>query len=163
MEIETPDWLKEVFQIRRSIGDPVTGDFVYVEELLSENALKNTAYTSGDGEYWFFDGVEWRLYSLKFGDAYIRLLLEKYSRLSASIKLIDDLIARIDPTDYITSGNAGSQSMSFPSLSEVVEYYKTLRNILLEEEAKEAGMNSGLILDTKRRLVGGVIEDYEQT
>jgi len=160
--MEPPAWLDEVFQIRRSIGDPVTGDFVYVEEL-PETAPQNEAHTTGNGEYQFFDGVEWRKYHLKFGDAYIRLLLEKYSRLSVSIQLIDKLIARIDPTDYITSGNAGGQSMSFPSLGEVMAYYTALRDVLLEEEAKEAGMNSGLMLETKRRPVGGVIEDYEQT
>jgi len=160
--METPAWLDEVFQIRRSIGDPVTGDFVYAEEL-PETAPQNIAHRTGNGEYRFYDGAEWREYSLKFGDAYIRLLAGKYGQLGASIKLIDSLIAQIDPTDYITSGNAGGQSMSFPSLQEVMDYYKTLRGILFEEYAAEAGMNSGLMLETKRRPVGGVIEGYEQT
>jgi len=159
--MEPPAWLDEVFQIRRSIGDPVTGDFVYVEEL-PDTAPQNIAHTTGNGEYQFYDGVEWRKYNLKFGDAYIRLLAEKHGRLGASIKLIDNLIAQIDPTD-LTSGNTGGQSMSFPSLQEVLNYYATLRNILFEEEAAEAGMNSGLMLETKRRPVGGVIEDYEQS
>jgi len=160
--METPAWLDEVIQVRRSIGDPVTGDFVYVDEL-PETAPQNTAYTKGDGEYWFYDGVEWRKYSLKCGDAYIRLLVGKHGRIGAAIKLIDTMIAQIDPTDYITSGNAGGQSMSFPSLQEVMNYYTALRDILLDEQAEEAGMNSGLMLQTKKRSVGGVIEGYEET
>jgi len=159
--METPAWLDEVFQIRRSIGDPVTGDFAYTDEL-PETAPQNTAHTAGNGEYRFYDGAEWRKYNLKFGDAYIRLLAGKHGRIGASIKLIDSLIARIDPTDYITSGNSGGQSMSFPSLGEVTAYYTALRDMLREEEAAELGMNSGLMLETKRRPVGGVIEDYEQ-
>jgi len=158
---EIPAWLDEIIQVRRSIGDPVTGDFAYVEEL-PETAPQNTAYTKGDGEYWFHDGVEWRKYSLKFGDPYIKLLAGKYGRIGAAVKLIDNLIAQIDPTDYINSGNAGGQSMSFPSLQEVMNYYTTLRGILLEEQAEEAGMNSGLMLQTKKRPVGGVIEGYEE-
>jgi len=161
--MEPPAWLDEVFQIRRNIGDPVASDFIYMEEesLESVDAQKNTAYTTGNGWYGFYDGVEWRQYNLKFSDTYIQLLARKHGRLGASIKLIDNLIAQIDPTDYITSGNSGGQSMSFPTLQEVLDYYTALRDILLEEEAKEAGMNSGLMLKTKRRPVGGVIEDYE--
>ena len=159
---ETPAWLGEVIQVRRSIGDPVTSDFIYIEELSSSSeALKNVAYTMGDGEYWFYDGLEWRLYSLKCSDAYIKLLAGKHGKIGAAIKLIDNLIAQIDPTDYINSGNTGGQSMSFPSLQEVLNYYTTLRDILLKEQAEEAGMNSGLMLETKKRPVGGVTEDYE--
>ena len=161
MEKEIPAWLDEIIQIRRSIGDPVTGGFVYVDEL-PESAIQNTAWTTGNGEYWFYDNVEWRKYSLKCGDAHIRLLAGKHGRLGAAIKLIDSLIARIDPADYLTGGNAGGQSMSFPSLQEVLSYYTALRGILLEEQAAEKGMNSGLMLETKKRPVGGVIEGYEQ-
>jgi len=151
--------IDDVFQVRRSIGNPVAGDFTLVAEL-PETGLLNTAYTTGNGEYWFYD-QEWQKYPLKFGDAFIKLLVKQHGRIKASIKLIDNLIAQLDPLDYINSGNAGGQSMSFPSLNEVLEYYNALRNHLLEEEAAEAGMNSGLMLQTKRRAVGGVLEDYE--
>jgi len=159
--MEIPAWLDEVIQVRRSIGDPVTGDFVFVDELPESWPYQNVTHTTGNGEYCFYDGVEWRKHRLKIGDAYIRLLAEKHGRIGAAIKLIDTLIAQIDPTDYINSGNSGGQSTSFPSLQEVMNYYTVLRDILLEEQAKEAGMNSGLMLETKKRPVGGVIENYE--
>ena len=148
-----------IFAIRRSIGDPVTSDLIFVDEL-PETAQENIAYSTGNGEYKYFDRVQWRNYTLKFSDTYI-LSLSKRGRISASLQLINNLIARIDPTDYITSGNAGGQSMSFLSLSEVLLYYETLRNTLLEEQAAESGTNSGLMLSTKRRAVGGVLESYE--
>jgi len=149
--------LDEIFQIRRSIGDPVTGNFVYVDAF-PDTAQRNTAYTTGDGKYQFFNGLEWREYNLKFGDAYIGLLVEKHGRLGASIKLVNNLIAQINPKEYITSGKAGGQSMSFPSLRDVLDYYNTLRDALLEEEASDAGMNSGLMLEAKRSPVGGVLK-----
>jgi hypothetical protein len=155
--VETPASLQEVFEVRRSIGDPVTSDFVFAVEL-PVGALQNTAYTTGNGEYEFFDGLEWRKYTLKFGDAYIKVLVEKLGRIGASLKLINNLIAQINPASYLTSGNAGGQSMHFPSLQDVLNYYNFLREQLLEEEAAAEGMNSGLMLKTKRRPVGGVLE-----
>jgi hypothetical protein len=154
---KTPTGLNEVFEVRRSIGDPVTADFIFIDNLPDE-ALQNTAHTTGNGEYKFFDGVEWRQYTLKFSDGYIQGLVEGFGRIKAAIKLIDNLMARIDPSDYLTSGNAGGQSVSFPSLSEVIAYYKALRERLLEEEAAAAGINSGLMVRTKKRPVGGVLE-----
>jgi len=155
------DTLKEIFEVRRSIGDPVTADFVFVDEL-PETALPNTAYTTGNGEYKYFDEVDWRQYKLKFSDGYIRGLVEGLGRLKASIKLVDNLIAKIDPTDYLVAGNAGGQSVSFPSLSEVLAYYNALRDRLIEEEKAASGMNSGLMLRTKRRFVGGIMENADE-
>jgi len=152
--------LDDIFEVRRSVGDPVTGGFTLVD-VLPETAPQNTAYTTGNGEYLFFDGVEWRNYSIKTGDAYIRLLLEKHGRLRTSIKLVDNMTAQINPEDFLQSGNAGGQSMSFPSLRDVLDYYDALRERLLEEEAAENGTNSGLMLAAKKRPVGGVLEDYE--
>jgi len=150
--------LEDVFDVRRSIGDPVTSDFVLVDTL-PDCALQNTAHTTGNGEYWYFDELEWRRYTIKFSDAYVQLLIDKLGKLRAAIKLINNLIAQIDPTSYLSSGNAGGQSMSFPSLQDVLDYYNTLKDILLEEEAAENGINSGLMLRTKRRPVGGVLEE----
>jgi hypothetical protein len=151
------DELQEIIQVRRSIGDPVTSDFILVDELPAQ-AQQNIAYTIGDGLYRYFDGVEWRFYTLKFSDNYIGQLIKQRGRHRAAVRLIDNLIARIDPADYITSGNAGGQSTSFPSLGEVIAYYNALRDRLLEEEAEEAGTNSGLMLETVKRPVGGVTE-----
>ena len=151
--------LNEIIQVRRKIGDPITTDFLIVDDLPAE-PLIDTAYTIGDGVYQYFDGVDWRLYSLKFSDNYISELINKHGILRACIRLIDNLIARIDPTVYLSSANTGGQSMSFQTLSEVLDFYNRLRDRLLEEEAEEAGMNSGLMLNTKKKPIGGV-QEYE--
>ena len=154
------DKLLAVFEIRRSIGDPITNDFILVDEI-PETAQQNTAYTTGNGEYKYWDGVEWRVYNLKFSDQYIKMLSGQMGRINASIRLINNLIAQIDPNDYITSGNAGEQSVSFLSLSEILHYYQTLKEVLLEEQAAEAGFNSGRMFRTKKRFIGGVLESED--
>ena len=151
--------MNEIIQVRRNIGDPVASDFILVEDF-PDNPLHDAAYTKGDGVYQYFDGAEWRLYYLKFSDNYIKELVSGQGVLKASIKLIDNLIARIDPADFLTGGEAGGQSLRFASLAEVIAYYNELRDRLFAEDAAESGMNSGLILETKRRSVGGVLE-YE--
>ena len=151
--------LDEIINVRRSIGDPVTSDFIVVDKL-PDNPLKDTAYTLEDGMYQYHNGIDWQPYKLKFSDNYIEQLLSEHSRIRAAIKLIDNLIARIDPAYYLSAGNTGGQSMSFPSLAEVMAYYEGLRDKLLMEEAAEAGMDSGLMLNTKKKPVGGVTE-YE--
>jgi hypothetical protein len=151
--------LQQILLVRRSIGDPVTLDFICVA-VLPEDGPGKTAFTTGDGVYWYYDG-SWKQYGLKFSDPYIRELVEEQGRLRAAMTLINNLIARIDPSDYITSGNAGGQSVSFPSLSDMLAYYNGLRDALMKEEAASNRMDSGLMLRTKRRPVGGVMEDYD--
>ena len=149
--------LIKIFEIRRSIGDPVTSDFIIVESF-PESALENVAYTTGNGEYKYFDKIEWRIYRLKFSDIYVKTLSDNLGRIGASLRLINNLIAQINPLDYITSGNAGGQSVSFLSLQDVLNYYNFLRDRLLEEQASKNGRNSGVMMETRRRPVGGVLE-----
>jgi hypothetical protein len=155
-----PAWLQQVIRARRSIGDPVTRDFIYVTELPDEGPEK-TAFTTGNGSYRYYAG-SWKQYDVKFSDGYIRELVEGRGRYRAAVTLINNLIARIDPADYITSGNAGGQSVSFPSLADMLAYYNGLRDALMREEAAANRADSGLMLRTKRRPVGGVLEydDY---
>jgi hypothetical protein len=155
-----PDWLKDVIMIRRSIGDPIVNDFILTVEL-PDSGVKGTAYvlydTAYNGQYNYWDGTQWKQFDLKFSDAYIQMLLEKDTRLNTSIILINNLIARIDPTDYITSGNAGGQSVSFPSLADMLAFYEALKKALLDEAAAEAGLNSSVFLKSKPVGVGGVM------
>jgi hypothetical protein len=151
-----PEWLQQIIRVRRSIGDPVTRDFIYVIELPDDPPVQ-TAFTTGNGEYWYYAG-SWKVYDIKFSDSYIRELVEERGRRQAAIALIDNLIARIDPSDYITSGNAGGQSVSFPSLGDMLTFYNGLRAALMKEEAAANHADSGLMLRTKRRPVGGVLE-----
>jgi hypothetical protein len=153
-----PDWLLNVILVRRATGDPVVNDFVLVTALPSAG-IHGTAYilydTAYNGAYNYWDGANWKQFSLKFADAYIQVLLEKSDRLNVSLTLIDNLIARIDPADYITSGNAGGQSVSFPGLADILAYYSGLKAALVDEARALTGKTGGGHFKMRPRLVGG--------
>jgi hypothetical protein len=73
---------------------------------------------------------------------------------SASLA-VNALIARINPLDYITSGNAGGQTVSFPSLADVLAFF----NAKKEAVGKIANL-SGIMQQARRHPVpvGGVYD-----
>jgi hypothetical protein len=140
------------------IYDPQAKDIMYVERLPSY-APDGVAFTLGDGAYQVKKNESWTALSTKFTDAGIRgMVNESGSVLGAACLLIDRLIARIQPDDYITSGNAGGQSVSFPSLADMLAFYRGLKEALREEAARISGLGSGGFFRTKKRPVGGVLE-----
>jgi hypothetical protein len=153
--------LDNVLWVRRAIGDPITTDIVGYD-VLPATGTPGVAYLlTGDG----YDGVyhyyalgQWQAYNLRFSDVYIKRRVELVGRLQAAIGLINELIARIDPVNYITGGNAGGQSMTFQTLTEVLGYYNGLKAVLLEQEARETGLGNSGFFRVKRRPVGGVLE-----
>lgn len=155
-----PACLVNVLRLRKMIHDPKVNDIFYVASL-PDSAPPCISFTTGDGVYFTMVNGEWKKLPLKFTDSYIveELKLTR-SVWTAAIALIDRLIARIDPDDYIVSGNAGGQSISFPSLGDMIEFYRALRERFVESESEEMRMNSGLYLSVKRNGVGGVWE-YE--
>jgi hypothetical protein len=150
-----------VIRVRRLIGDPIAADFLLAQSL-PEAGAPDTAYAmygdSYDGRYWRFEGGAWKQCVLKFADAYIRQRAEEAGRLYAAVGLIDDLIARLDPADYITGGNAGGQSVSFPSLESALAFYSGLKAALIARAAREKGTGTGGFFRSRKRPVGGVLE-----
>jgi hypothetical protein len=65
-------------------------------------------------------------------------------------------LARVHPDDYITAGNAGGQSVSFPALESLIAFYRALKKDLLEEEARQTGADTGRLFQVERPAVGGV-------
>jgi hypothetical protein len=156
-----PDWQQEIIRVRRSIGDPVAADFL-LAEALPDTGAPNTAYALYgdyyDGKYFYYTPGGWKQYALKFADAYVRRRVAESGRLNAAIGLITDLIARLDPKDYITGGSAGGQSVSFPSIESVTAFYKELQSALLAQDARERGIGTGGFFRARHRPVGGVLE-----
>jgi hypothetical protein len=137
------------------IYDPLANDLFFVTSLPDEPP-EGAAFTRGDGVYWAYPGGEWVKLPLKFSDAAVEDMLSMGGGvITAACLLIDRLTARIQPGDYITSGNAGGQSLSFPSLADMLAFYRGLKKDLLDEEAR---LNAGSFIITPRPPVGGVYE-----
>lgn len=153
-----PGWLVPVLRLREMIYDPQAKDIVYVEQLPSY-PLPGIAFTLGDGLYRVRPGDAWITLDTKFTDAGIEDALAMAGEpVRAACLLIDRLVARIQPEDYITSGNAGGQSVSFPSLADMLAFYRGLKADLLAEAAALKGLDTGRFFTVERPAVGGVWE-----
>jgi hypothetical protein len=154
-----PEWLIPLLRLRELIYDPQAKDLVYVEQLPSY-PMPGVAFTLGDGRYRSRPGDTWVDLETKFTDAGIEdVLAMAGDPVRAACLLIDRLIARINPEDYITSGNAGGQTVSFPSLADMLAFYRGLKADLLAEAAALAGTDTGRFFTVKRPAVGGVWEE----
>jgi hypothetical protein len=154
-----PPWLIPVLRIRGMIADPLANDLLYVLSLPPAPPA-GTAFTIGDGGYRVYrDGV-WVPLALRFTDGVIEDVFNQGGTvLSAAALLIDRLIARIDPQDYITSGTAGGQSLGFPSLADMLAFYRGLKKDLLDEAARLNGTDTGRFFVIPKPPVGGVYEE----
>ena len=157
-----PVSLIQVLRVRGMIYDPLVNDIFFVETL-PDNPPDGMAFTRGDGNYLQKQSGEWERLPIKFTDAGIEdmIAIAGDDPIAGAALLIDRLIARIQPEDYLTSGNAGGQSLSFPTLAELLAFYKGLKDSLKEEAAALAHADSGLMLRTRKRFVGGVMEEDE--
>jgi hypothetical protein len=156
--IAPPNWLVKVIQARWYLGDPPANQFLYSTTFPNE-ANEGNIYTSGDGNYYKKTAEQWILQPVQFGDGYIRVFTDGgLSPLTTAINNIDQLIARINPADYITSGNAGGQSVSFPSLKDVSDFFAAKKKALKDMAAEQAGLSGVTFLRASRPAVGGSYE-----
>jgi hypothetical protein len=153
-----PDWLIPILRVREMIYDPQAKDIVYTERLPSDPPA-GIAFTLGDGSYRARPGEEWIILDTKFTDAGIEDAVAMMGGpIRAACMLINRLISRIQPDDYITGGNAGGQSVSFPSLESMTAFYRALKEDLLAEARVLEGTDTGRFIAAERPAVGGVWE-----
>jgi hypothetical protein len=148
------------FQVQRSIRmelrDPAgVNDIVYAETL-PESGDFNVAYFY-DNKYYRWNNLldEWEVLPLKVSDAYIRQMVITHGN-RGILFLIDYLIAGLNTG--AVSFSSGAESVHLQSLKDLLDFYKTLRQIKEAEIARAEGMNTGRIFRTPRRPVGGVME-----
>jgi hypothetical protein len=157
---------ESILAIRANIYDPNAKKIIVVESLpriheASDAPDADLAFTMLDGDYWRFIDDEWAKIPTQFDDDTLAGFLGSGDIIRASIIAIDRLLVRIDPTEYLHSGNAGGQSLAFASLAEIVQFYKDLKQTLKDREALENGLTTGKYFKTPKYAVGGVIEGDE--
>jgi hypothetical protein len=150
------------FQVQRSIRmelrDPAgVNDIVYAGELPASGDPGVAYYLNSDGKYYEWSNLleAWEVLPLKVSDAYIRqMVITRGSR--AILFLIDYLIAGLNTG--AVSFSAGAESVHLPSLKDLLDFYKALRQVKEAELSRAAGMNTGRIFRTPKRPIGGVME-----
>ena len=153
---------QQILKVRTNIYDPNVKKIEIVDSM-PQDGNPNFAYTKNmDGNYWRWAGNDWEKIETQFEDETIGgFLADGKDIISASIIAIDYLLIRIDPTEYLHSGNAGGQSLAFASLAEIVEFYKALKQTLKDRAAMQSGFTTGTYFQTPKYAVGGVMESDE--
>ena len=130
-----------ILQIRRLIGDPAAPSVSY-ETPLPASAPERAVYTTGNGVYQVYRAGAWKPVKVQIDDSEIEGLDSGCSVYQAALNAVNVLIIRIDPANYITSGTAGGQSMSFSSLSEVTAFFNAKKAAIAALAARAGDVQS---------------------
>jgi hypothetical protein len=143
-----------VLQIRSLIGDPIATSINYADPLPAD-ALDGSVYTTGNGVYHVWRSGAWKPVKIQIDDAEIEKKDTSANIYISALAAINLFMARFNPLDYITSGNAGAQGFSFPTIESVYAGFN-LKKAAIEEMAAL----SGNVLQARRRdvPVGGVYD-----
>jgi hypothetical protein len=150
-------YLEKIMRIRVIVGDPLAPSIIY-DDQLPDRGLEGQIYTRGDGRYYRWSDNSWKAVALKFDDITIDILARGQDIWRGALYVFDNYLAKLDPLDYITSGNAGAQSVSFPSVSEVLAWF-TARRALIVKQLERYGTITRACY--RPRAVGGVLECSE--
>jgi hypothetical protein len=156
-----PAYLPWVAMLRMLVGDPLASEIVFVETLPQAGYDSGEAWTTGGGIYFKWDCGAWQRQKLFLSDVFIRDKTRNQTEYSAGIFLLDTILARINPLDYVLSRNAGGQSLSFPTLSEIRDFFAA-RKAALQAQAETTG--KGVCFYKRPIPVGDVYEsaDFER-
>jgi hypothetical protein len=147
-----PGCLLDVIRVRVITGDPIATSIVYAGEL-PDTALEGQVCTTGNGEYMRFGHGKWIREKLLLDDAAVLMFAGNGTIWDKSLRYVDALTARMNPLDYITGGSAGAQSVSFPSVADVLAFYKAKRDAIA---SMAAGFGGPKRVCVKPYPVGGV-------
>jgi hypothetical protein len=126
---------ERILQIRSLIGDPVATSINYADPL-PPSALEGAVYTIGDGVYQIYRAGAWKPVKVRMDDSEIEGLDSGGSVYAAALDAINILLLKINPLDYITSGNAGGQSVGFPSIADVLAFFNAKKAAIAAIAAK---------------------------
>jgi hypothetical protein len=134
-----PEWLAEVLRVRFVIGDPAGSPLIFAAALPAA-PIEGMVCTAGNGVYRRWRDGAWETCPITLDDQAINGFRggTVWERAKQAIAL---LLIRINPLDYITSGNAGGQSVSFPSLESVAAFFKTRQEAIDAQIIASGGAN----------------------
>jgi hypothetical protein len=144
-------------KVRMTLRDPAgVNDLIYADSLPEEPDTQAGYFTAGLGNYQKFNERKqtWERLQLKLSDAYITETLQEKGSKQGLIVLIDFLIMGLQAGAI--SFSAGAESVSKPSLRDLIDFYKGQKKILLEQ----ARLNTGRTIRTHQPVIGGVRETW---
>ena len=144
-------------KIRMMLRDPAgVNDLIFADSLPEEPDAQAGYYIAGLGNYQKFNDRRnsWERLPTNLSDAHIAEVLRERGLVCGPIALIDFIIMGLQTG--AVSFKAGAESVSMPSLSDLLAFYREKKNILLEQ----AGLSAGRTMRARRPVIGGVREGW---
>jgi hypothetical protein len=146
----------EIRYIRMTLRDPPGVNAVISADDYPAEPYPGAAYLiNGRYQVWNARKRMWETLIPQLSDGYIMEVLKRDGRERGVITLIDFIIMGIQ-AGGATHISAGAESVTTPPPREQLEFLKEKKRILLAR----TGLSGGRIYKTRRRTVGGVMEEW---
>ena len=139
------------------LSDPAgVTDLIFADSFPEEPDAQAGYYIASLGNYQRFNDRKnaWERLATNLSDAYIAEVMQEMGPSRGPIALIDFIIMGLQTG--AVSFKAGAESVSMPSLNDLLAFYREKKKILMEQ----AGLNTGRTMRTRRPVIGGVREGW---
>lgn len=155
----------QIFAVRLAVKDPIE-NFNYIVEVVNGSALPSTPiaqtiyYVVDIKEYQNYEDGAWSRVDTVISNDRISTLYDLYGDINkVSAKLVNDLLihyGQIAANGYKSTSN-GSESFDKQTLSDIISFYKALKDTFKEEVAESSGASTGFYASTKKPTIGGML------
>jgi len=153
----------QIFEVRQLIKDPLESyvSIVEVSSILPSNPASQTLYYVADKkEYQLYQDGTWSRVDVVIGNDRIGTLYDLYAdKNKVAQKLVNDLVVhygQLAALAYKSTSN-GSERFDKQTLSDILSFYKSLRDSFKEEVAETTGASTGFYASTKKQTIGGML------
>lgn len=119
---------------------------------------RQTAYRSDDsGTYAVYDFTlsSWTIVTLNVSDTRLSNLIDLYGINGAISKAVFFIIAGLYDQMQIVRLDSGAESTQYQTLSDMLAFYKSLKDQFKEDAAEESGLNTGRQYKVTPPSIGG--------
>jgi len=137
------------------LRDPAgVNDIIFADSLPEEPDTQAGYYIASLGNYQRFNDRKnaWERLATSLSDIHIAEVLQEMGPARGPIALIDFIIMGLQTG--AVSFKAGAESVSMPSLGDMLEFYREKKKILMDQ----AGLSTGRTMRSRRPVIGGVRE-----
>lgn len=155
----------QIFAIRTLIRDPIDSYNSIVEvtnvSALPATPIAQTLYFVADiKEYQLYEDGAWARQDVVISNDRIGTLYDLYSdNNKVAAKLVNDLIVYYGQQSALAykSTSNGSETFDKQTLSDIVAFYKSLKDTFKEDAADDDGSSTGFYASTKKPTIGGML------
>jgi hypothetical protein len=122
---------------------------------LPASAISQTAYRTDDtGEYYVQSGAYYIKKDLTISDELLNSMIGTYGEYGAIQRAIPILISKTLREMQVARLQNGSESIEYQTLRDVLDFYRSLKDLYKDEGLQEEAYGTGRSIRTKRPIIG---------